>query len=79
MPTKFYPPITDIVPVDKLPNELGFVKTGLTAILSKIYYRNLQFSVSSRGDSAFYSLEIVSLERIDIEIPGTGVFLVLNP
>ncbi|MEM6269568.1 MAG: hypothetical protein AAF998_09030 [Bacteroidota bacterium] len=79
MPTKFYPPITDIVPVDKLPNELGFVKTGLTAILSKIYYRNLQLSTSSRGDSAFYSLEIVSLDRIDIEIPGTGVFLVLNP
>lgn len=77
--TKFYPPITAILPVDSLPNELGFIKTGLTSILSHIYFRDLQFSKNDRGDAGFYSLSIVSLKRLDIEIPGTGIFLILNP
>ncbi len=79
MSTKFYPPITAILPVDALPNELGFIKTGLTNILSHIYFRDLQFSNNDRGDSGFYSLQIVSLKRLDIEIPGTGIYLILNP
>jgi hypothetical protein len=77
--TKFFPPITEILLVDSLPNELGFVKTGLTNILSHVYFRDLQYSHNDRGDSAFYSLSIVSLKRLDIEIPGTGIFLILNP
>lgn len=77
--TKFFPPITAILPVDSLPNELGFVKTGLTNMLSHVYFRDLQCSQNDRGDSAFYSLSIVSLKRLDIEIPGTGMFLILNP
>jgi hypothetical protein len=76
---KYFPPISAILPLDSLPNELGFVKDGLTALLDKIYFRDLQYSKNDRGDSAFYSLKIVSLQRIDIEIPGTGIFLILNP
>ncbi|MCP5104825.1 MAG: hypothetical protein GY950_15675 [bacterium] len=79
MSTTFYPSITDILPVDALPNELGFVKDGLSTLLGKIYYKNLQYAVNDRGDTGFYSLSIVSLGRIDIEIPGTGLFLILNP
>lgn len=79
MPTKFFPPITSILPVDALPNELGLIKSGLTNILSHVYFRDLQYSRNDRGDSAFYSLSIVSLKRLDIEIPGTGIFLILNP
>jgi len=77
--TKFFPPITAILPVEALPNELGFVKTGLTSMLSHVYFRDLQCSQNDRGDSGFYSLKIVSLKRLDIEIPGTGIFLILNP
>lgn len=77
--TKFFPPLTAIMPVDALPNELGFVKTGLTNILSHVYFRDLQSSHNDRGDAAFYSLSIVSLKRLDVEIPGTGIFLILNP
>lgn len=77
--TKFYPPITNILPVDAIPNELGFIKDGLTSILSHIYFRDLQFSKNDRGDAGFYSLSIVSLKRLDIEIPGTGIYLILNP
>jgi hypothetical protein len=76
---KFYPPITAIVPVEALPNELGFIKSGLTTVLSRIYFKDLQYSHNDRGDSAFYNLSIVTLDRLDIEIPGTGLFLILNP
>jgi hypothetical protein len=80
MPTQtFNPPISNLVEIDNLPDELGFVKDGLSNLLSKIYYRDLQFSKNAKGDAAFYSLQIVSLQRIDIEIPGTGIFLILNP
>ncbi|MEM9822851.1 MAG: hypothetical protein AAF985_17350, partial [Bacteroidota bacterium] len=79
MPTVFYPSIADVLPVNALPNELGFVKDGVSALLSKIFYKNLQYAINDRGDTAFYSLSIVSRGRIDIEIPGTGLFLILNP
>ncbi len=43
------------------------------------YFKDLQFSKSQKGDSAFYSLSIISFKRLDIEIPGTGIFIILNP
>ena len=75
---KFYPSIGALVKVDSLPDQLGFVKNGISQLLGNLYYRDLQTSKSTRGDSANYTLSIVSLQRIDIEIPGTGIFLVLN-
>jgi len=62
-----------------IPDILGFIKTGVTNLLNKIYYKDLQYSKSARGDAAFYSLSVVSPKRLDIEIPGTGIYLVLNP
>ena len=79
MSTVFYPSIVEVLPVDALPNELGFVKDGVSALLSKVFYKNLQYTINDRGDVAFYSISIVSKDRIDIEIPGTGLFLILNP
>ena len=79
MATKFYPPVSALISSDALPSELGFVKDGVSALLSKVYFRDLQYSVNERGDKGFYSMGIVSLTRIEIEIPGTGLFLVLNP
>ncbi len=75
----FYPPVTNLVAIEDLPQELGFVKDGLTDLLDNILYKDLQYSSTPSGDSAFYRLSIVSKKRIDIEIPGTGIFLVLNP
>jgi hypothetical protein len=76
---KFYPSVASLVTLDNLPEQLGFIKNGISALFSNLYYRDLQVAKSTRGESAHYSLSIVSLQRIDIEIPGTGIFLVLNP
>lgn len=83
MPTQntliYYPAITDIVRPDDLPEFLSFIKTGLEAVLSKIYYKDYYFSKNISGSEAFYSLSIVSKTKLALELPGTGISLVLNP
>lgn len=75
---RYYPRLSSVVTKDDIPDILGFIKDGVTNLLDTIYYKDLQYSKGPKGDSAFYSLSIVS-KRIDIEIPGTGIALVLNP
>ncbi|WP_284461081.1 hypothetical protein [Chryseobacterium sp.] len=74
---RYYPRLSSVVTQDDIPDILGFLKPGITNLLDKIYYKDLQYSKGPKGDSAFYSLSVVS-KRIDIEIPGTGISLVLN-
>jgi len=76
---RYYPTLSSIINSDDIPEILGFIKDGVQSLIDKIHYKDLQFNKSPRGDAAFYSLSIVSPQRIDIEIPGTGIFLVLNP
>ncbi|MEG1590421.1 hypothetical protein [Chryseobacterium sp.] len=75
---RYYPRLSSVVTPDQIPDILGFIKDGVVGLLDKIYYKDLQYSKGPKGDSAFYSLSLVS-KRLDIEIPGTGISLVLNP
>ena len=76
---RFYPTLSSVVTQDEIPDALGFIKDGIVFLFDKIHFKDLQYSKSPRGDAAFYSLSIVTKDRLDIEIPATGVFLVLNP
>jgi len=76
---RYYPRISSVISENDIPDILGFIKTGIVNLLDNIYFKDLQYDKSPKGDSAFYSLSVVSPKRIDIEIPGTGIFLVLNP
>ncbi|GAA6764912.1 hypothetical protein AAFH68_08460 [Flavobacterium sp. CGRL1] len=75
---RYYPRLSEIITVDDLPEFLSFVENGLNAIFDKIHYKNLQYSKGYRGDSAFYSLDIVTSERLALPLPF-GLGLVLNP
>lgn len=75
----FYQPVTDLVSLDSIPDELGFVKDGVTSLLDKLLYKDLQYSRTRAGDSSFYNLSLISKKRIAVEIPGTGINLILNP
>ena len=79
MTTIFYPPLSSIMSLDAVPDELGFIKGGLSSLLDDIYFRDFQYSKSARGDVAHYRLSIVSLKPLEIGVPGTGLALVLNP
>ena len=75
---RYYPRLSEIVTVDDLPEFLSFVQDGLNQIFDKIHYKNLQYSKSANGDSAFYSLDIVTKDVIGLTLPG-NLKLVLNP
>ncbi|WP_166922442.1 hypothetical protein [Flavobacterium poyangense] len=75
---RYYPRLSEIVTVDDLPEFLSFVENGLNSIFDKIHYKNLQYSKGYRGDSAFYSLDIVTGEKLAIPLPF-GLGLILNP
>ncbi|WP_213189124.1 hypothetical protein [Cloacibacterium caeni] len=75
---RYYPRLSSVVSEQDIPDILGFIKTGVVNLLNKIHYKDLQYSKSAKGDAAFYSLSIVS-NRLDIEVPGTEIFLILNP
>ncbi|WP_412468371.1 hypothetical protein [Pedobacter sp. KLB.chiD] len=74
---RYYPALSEVITVDDLPEFLHFAENGLNLLLDKIHYKNLQYSKSQRGDSAFYSLDIVS-NNIGLDLPF-GMRLVLNP
>lgn len=76
---RYYPTLSSVISQDDIPEILGFLKGGILWIFDKVHYKDLQYSKSPKGDSAFYSLSIVSADRLDIELFGTGIFLVLNP
>ncbi|MCD0470488.1 hypothetical protein [Flavobacterium sp. JAS] len=75
---RYYPRLSEVVTVDDLPEFLSFVQNGLNAIFDKIHYKNLQYSKGYRGDSAFYSLDIVTSKKLALPLPF-GLGLVLNP
>lgn len=75
---RYYPRLSEVVTVDDLPEFLSFVQNGLNAIFDKIHYKNLQYSKGYRGDSAFYSLDIVTSTKLAIPLPF-DLSLVLNP
>lgn len=76
-PYHYYPKLSDLITLDNIPSSLDFVKTISQSIFSKIYYKDYQASISPLGDSAFYSLSIVSKTRINFELVY-GLKLILN-
>lgn len=81
MPTppniKVYQPVSNLVTLNSLPDSFDFIKSALDALFSKIYYKDFQSSVSNDGSVAFYSLKIVTKDRIDCEL-FFGLKFILN-
>ena len=78
-PTKYYPPLSDIVTFEQIPNGLGFIRDGLEDIFGELFYDNLYVSKNDNGNAAFYSLDVISANKVALDIPGSGISLVLNP
>jgi hypothetical protein len=68
--SRYYPSLRDLVDKKKVPAFLHIFLFGDPddaddhGALSKIHYRNLQFTKSSTGDSASYNLDLVTKKRI---------------
>jgi hypothetical protein len=81
MADKFYPPVSDLLSLNSLPEELSFLKGkssgGLSAFFDKIYYRNLRVLPAINGGIS-YSIDLLFSEELELELPGTGLSLILN-
>ncbi len=76
----YLPTLRDLIPVDDLPDSLGFLQAPLGTVLDKLFYDNLTASRSDRGETAFYNLDVILMRKIVLlEIPGTEIALILNP
>jgi hypothetical protein len=77
---KYKPTLADLLKVNSLPENLGFLQGPLSSFLDKLFYENLQAFKSANGDSASYTLDIITYKKLVLlEIPGTGVAFVVNP
>ncbi|GEM_PF-3148870 len=80
---RYYPPISDLIGIDIFSDPghpLHFIHTLLngSGLFGKLHYKDLQFSKSATGDSAFYSLKLVSNTRIAFEVFNSGISLIIN-
>lgn len=77
MSNKYYPSLKNLITLDAIPDSVDFIKSTLTNLFSKIHYKDFQSSVSNDGSVAFYSLRIVTKERLDVDL-FFGLKFVLN-
>lgn len=75
-----HPSLSQLLPLDKIPNEIEAVRDALASIFSDIYIKNLIASQSYDGSSGFYSFTLTTYNSIGIDIPiADDLKLVLNP
>jgi hypothetical protein len=77
---KYNPTLKDLLKIDSLPSNLGFLEAPLGSFLDKLFYQNLRTFKSRSGNTASYTLDIVTYRQLVLlQIPGTGIEFVLNP
>lgn len=79
MAVRYYPALSDIVALEDLPEALSFAEDGLSTLLDDLYFRDLRHTRNANGDAAFYAITLIAYSELGIDIPGTGISLVLNP
>lgn len=77
-PQEYYPPISSLVDVGKLPSQLGFLKDTLTSLFDTTFFRDLQHTRSEGGGRAFYSLTLLRYDYIGFKLPGTDIEVRFN-
>jgi hypothetical protein len=77
---KFYPVLADLLNTDIIPDNFGIIRSELESLLEKIFYDNFQTYNSPYYNNGDYNFDIVISRQLKIlEIPGTGISLIINP
>lgn len=75
-----HPALSQLLPLDKIPNEIEALRDALISIFDDIYVKNLIVSQKPDGSSGFYSFTLTTYNPIGINIPiAEDLKLVLNP
>jgi hypothetical protein len=75
----YYPQATSLLPPTSLPQALNFIQGGIDTLLDDIFIKDIQFTRSASGDTINYVLILKIYKRIGMDIPGTGMSILLNP
>src|SRR6266700_6030903 len=79
MPGTFlHPTLKSLISKDDVPVDTGINPDETSGLLEKIFYRNFHFIKNKSGSRCNYNLEILFYSDIGIDIPGTGLRLILN-
>lgn len=76
--TKYYPPLSDVLLSENIPDFLSGVSNTLDEILNRVHYKDYLVQTSEEGDHASYSITLLLYERIGFTFPGTQLSLLLN-
>lgn len=75
-----HPSLSQLLPLDKIPNEVEAIRDALASIFDSIFVKDLIASQSYDNSSGFYSLTLTTYNSIGIDIPvAQDLRLVLNP
>ncbi|NRR93133.1 hypothetical protein HSX10_16270 [Winogradskyella undariae] len=78
--SRYLPPLSVLISLDKLPSNLGFIESGLDTVFSQLYFRDFYSKKSYYSEEAHYNIKIVSKTRLALNLGGDdGFALVLNP
>jgi hypothetical protein len=77
--TKTYPSLKTLLQPEQLPQGLGMLQNGIDQVLGRIFYKDLVINKSKKGDKSNYTFNLVTFDTLGIDIPGTGLKLLLNP
>jgi len=73
-------PFDELIPLDKIPDELDFVKDGIASVISDLFIGEFTSHVSIYKENAHYRFKIIAFKKIGFEFPGSnGMQLVVNP
>lgn len=75
-----HPSLSQLLPLDKVPNELEAIRDALASLFDSIFVKDLIASQSYDNSSGFYSLTLTTYNSLGIDIPlAQDLKLVLNP
>ncbi|MGZ8789319.1 MAG: hypothetical protein ACXW4P_13920, partial [Thermoanaerobaculia bacterium] len=79
--SRYLPPLSELISLDSLPESLDFLDDALDTVFSELYFKDLYVDKSFHGESATYTITIVSQTKLALNIAGgeDGLALVLNP
>ncbi|CAA9199046.1 hypothetical protein [Flavobacterium collinsii] len=75
-----HPSLSQLLPLDKIPNELEAIRDALASLFDSVFVKNLIASQSYDNSSGFYSMTLTTYNSLGIDIPiAQDLKLVLNP
>lgn len=74
-----YPRLDQLLPLEKIPNELEDIREALVAVFDDIFVKNLIVGKSYEGDSGVYTFSLIS-DDLGINLPiAEDLRLIFNP